>query len=88
MFENKMKELEKELSLKTASVSELRRRLKEMDEREERAGRRIRQLEEQVRVGNSRTVPPRLSRSSLVAHSEEEAIGAVGLSWCSLRTDC
>lgn len=53
MFENKMKELEKELSLKTASLSELRRRLKEMDEVEERAGRRIRQLEEQVRAAES-----------------------------------
>lgn len=50
-----MKELEKELSLKTASLSELRRRLKEMDEVEERAGRRIRQLEEQVRAGNTGT---------------------------------
>lgn len=58
MFENKMKELEEELSLKTARVSELRRRLKEMDEGEERAGRRIRQLEEQVRAGNSRPEPP------------------------------
>lgn len=53
-----MKELEEELSLKTARVSELRRRLKEMDEGEERAGRRIRQLEEQVRAGNSRPEPP------------------------------
>lgn len=53
MFENKMKELEKELALKTASVSALRRRLKESDEVEEIADRRIRQLEEQVRAGNT-----------------------------------
>lgn len=48
MFENKMKELEKELSQKTSSLSELKRRLKEMNEREERAQISIRQLEDQV----------------------------------------
>lgn len=58
MFENKMKELEKELAVKTACVSELRRRLKEMDEGEERAGHRIRQLEEQVRAGNTLAALP------------------------------
>lgn len=62
-----MKELEKELNIKTASVSELRRRLKEMDEGEERAGRRIRQLEEQVRAGNTGTVLP------CTQHIEEDA---------------
>lgn len=48
MFENKMKELEKELSQKTSSLSELKQRLKEMNEREERAQMSIRQLEDQV----------------------------------------
>lgn len=53
MFENKMRELEKELALKTASVSKLQRQLKETDEVEEIAERRIGQLEEQVRAGNA-----------------------------------
>ncbi|KAI3371006.1 hypothetical protein L3Q82_023650 [Scortum barcoo] len=48
MFENKMKELEKELSQKTASLSELKQQLKEVNEREERAQISIRQLEDQV----------------------------------------
>uniref|UniRef100_A0A672JEW2 Centrosomal protein 290 n=1 Tax=Salarias fasciatus TaxID=181472 RepID=A0A672JEW2_SALFA len=37
MFENKMKELERELSQKTSSLSELRQQLKEATEREDRA---------------------------------------------------
>ncbi|XP_015227720.1 PREDICTED: centrosomal protein of 290 kDa isoform X2 [Cyprinodon variegatus] len=48
MFENKMKELEKELSQKTSSVSELKRQLKEAKEREERAQTRVLHLEDQV----------------------------------------
>ncbi|XP_038142844.1 centrosomal protein of 290 kDa isoform X2 [Cyprinodon tularosa] len=48
MFENKMKELEKELSQKTSSVSELKRQLKEAKEREERAQMRVLHLEDQV----------------------------------------
>uniref|UniRef100_A0A8C9ZS64 Centrosomal protein 290 n=1 Tax=Sander lucioperca TaxID=283035 RepID=A0A8C9ZS64_SANLU len=47
MFENKMKELEKELSQKTSSLSELKHQLKEVKEREERAQINIRQLEDQ-----------------------------------------
>lgn len=50
MFENKMKELEKELSHKTSSLSELKQQLKEVTEREERAQMSIRQLEDQVHV--------------------------------------
>ncbi|XP_033491058.2 centrosomal protein of 290 kDa isoform X2 [Epinephelus lanceolatus] len=48
MFENKMKELEKELSHKTSSLSELKQQLKEVKEREERAHISVRQLEDQV----------------------------------------
>uniref|UniRef100_A0A665VRR3 Centrosomal protein 290 n=1 Tax=Echeneis naucrates TaxID=173247 RepID=A0A665VRR3_ECHNA len=50
MFENKMKELEKELSQKTSNLSELKRQLKEVNEREERAQISIRQLEDQVPI--------------------------------------
>ncbi|XP_045893329.1 centrosomal protein of 290 kDa isoform X2 [Micropterus dolomieu] len=50
MFENKMKELEKELSQKTSSLSELKQQLKEVNEREERAQISIRQLEDQVEM--------------------------------------
>ncbi|KAM7415149.1 hypothetical protein PAMA_019800 [Pampus argenteus] len=48
MFENKMKELEKELSLKTSSLSELKQRLKEATEREEKTRISVRTLEDQV----------------------------------------
>ncbi|CAJ1056113.1 centrosomal protein of 290 kDa isoform X1 [Xyrichtys novacula] len=48
MFENKMKELEKELAQKTSSLSELKDRLKDVTEREDRAQISIRQLEDQV----------------------------------------
>ncbi|XP_047453356.1 centrosomal protein of 290 kDa isoform X3 [Mugil cephalus] len=50
MFENKMKELEKELTQKTSSLSELKQQLKEVEEREERAQTSIRQLEDQVEM--------------------------------------
>ncbi|CAN9498923.1 unnamed protein product [Ophioblennius macclurei] len=50
MFENKMKELEKELSQKTSSLSQLKQRLKEVTEREEKAQSSIQQLEDQVDV--------------------------------------
>ncbi|XP_077373342.1 centrosomal protein of 290 kDa isoform X3 [Festucalex cinctus] len=48
MFENKMKELEKELSMKTSSLAELKRKLKEANLREEAAQNRIRRLEDHV----------------------------------------
>ncbi|XP_060891969.1 centrosomal protein of 290 kDa isoform X2 [Labrus mixtus] len=48
MFENKMKELEKELSQKTSSLTELKNQLKDVTEREDRAQINIRQLEDQV----------------------------------------
>ena len=50
MFENKMKELEKELSLKAASLSEARQQLKEANGREERARASVRRLEDQVQA--------------------------------------
>ncbi|MEQ2185074.1 hypothetical protein GOODEAATRI_014516 [Goodea atripinnis] len=53
MFENKMKELERELSQKTSSVSELKQQLKEAKEREERAHTWARQLEDQVRANRT-----------------------------------
>lgn len=48
MFENKINELEKELTKKTSSVSELKRQLKETSEREEEAQISIRRLQDQV----------------------------------------
>ncbi|XP_034443047.1 centrosomal protein of 290 kDa isoform X2 [Hippoglossus hippoglossus] len=48
MFENKMKELEKEISQKTSRLSEVKQQLKEANEHEERAQTSIRQLEDQV----------------------------------------
>ncbi|XP_054889786.1 centrosomal protein of 290 kDa isoform X3 [Poeciliopsis prolifica] len=48
MFENKMKELEEQLSQKTSSMSELKQQLKEAKGREERAETRARQLQDQV----------------------------------------
>uniref|UniRef100_A0A3Q1BJF5 Centrosomal protein of 290kDa coiled-coil region domain-containing protein n=1 Tax=Amphiprion ocellaris TaxID=80972 RepID=A0A3Q1BJF5_AMPOC len=50
MFENKMKELERELSQKTSSLSELKQQLKEVKEREKKAQTSIWQLEDQVLV--------------------------------------
>lgn len=52
MFENKMKELEKELSQKTSRVSQLKQQLKEVNEREERAQASVRHLEDQVQHNN------------------------------------
>lgn len=43
-----MKELEKELSQKASSLSQLKQQLKETNEREERARINIQQLEDQV----------------------------------------
>lgn len=43
-----MKELEKELSQKASSLSELKQQLKETNEREDRARINIQQLEDQV----------------------------------------
>ncbi|XP_029290182.1 centrosomal protein of 290 kDa isoform X9 [Cottoperca gobio] len=48
MFENKMKELEKDLSQKTSTLSDLKQQLKEAKERQERAQSSNRQLEDQV----------------------------------------
>ncbi|XP_061629866.1 centrosomal protein of 290 kDa isoform X3 [Phyllopteryx taeniolatus] len=48
MFENKMKELEKELSMKTSTMAELKQKLKEANRREEKSQFRIRQLEDQA----------------------------------------
>lgn len=48
MFENKMKELEKDLAQKTSSLSALKDQLKEVTEREDRAQISIRRLEDQV----------------------------------------
>ena len=50
MFENKMKELEKELAQKTSNLSDLKKQLKEVNEREERARVNIHTLEDQVRA--------------------------------------
>lgn len=50
MFENKINELEKELSRKTSGVSELKQRLKETSQRQEEAQITIRQLQDQVMV--------------------------------------
>ncbi|KAF7656056.1 hypothetical protein LDENG_00046760 [Lucifuga dentata] len=48
MFENKMKELEKELVQKTSSLSDLKQQLKEVNEKEEKAQNSIQHLEDQV----------------------------------------
>uniref|UniRef100_A0A7N8WZR2 Centrosomal protein 290 n=1 Tax=Mastacembelus armatus TaxID=205130 RepID=A0A7N8WZR2_9TELE len=48
MFENKMKELEKELSQKTSSLSELKQQLRDVTAREEKDQMSIRRLEDQV----------------------------------------
>lgn len=50
LFENKMKELEKELSKKNASLSELQAQLREWREREETTQHTITELKEQVRL--------------------------------------
>ncbi|XP_013129234.1 centrosomal protein of 290 kDa isoform X1 [Oreochromis niloticus] len=84
MFENKMKELEKELSQKTVRLSELKQQLKEMTEREERAQIAIRQLEDQADVfktfpaagkgdaGRSKAFPERrLANTQLEKENEE-----------------
>ncbi len=51
LFENKMKELEKELSEKSSGLSRLKQQLKEVTEREDGAQISIRQLEDQVQSG-------------------------------------
>ncbi|XP_053742818.1 centrosomal protein of 290 kDa isoform X6 [Synchiropus splendidus] len=48
MFENKMKELEQELDIKSSSVMELKEELKEVKQREEKAQISIRKLEDQL----------------------------------------
>ncbi|MEQ2253596.1 hypothetical protein ILYODFUR_033814, partial [Ilyodon furcidens] len=67
MFENKMKELERELSQKTSSVSELKQQLKEAKEREERAQTWARQLEDQVDMLQKFPAAPRTN----VGHTKE-----------------
>ncbi|KAM4734689.1 centrosomal protein of 290 kDa isoform 10-T11 [Anableps anableps] len=64
MYENKMKELEKELSQKTSSVSELKQQLKETKEREERAVTRVRQLEDQIDMLQKFPAAPKTSVGS------------------------
>ena len=49
LFENKMKELEKDNAQKTSSLSELRQQLRQASATEERAQHAVRQLEDQVR---------------------------------------
>ncbi|KAK0135686.1 Centrosomal protein [Merluccius polli] len=51
MYENKMKELEREGEKDRAERAELKRQLKEASEREERALRSIHHLEDQVKIG-------------------------------------
>lgn len=48
-----MKELERELSVKTSGLSELRQQLKEVSQREERAQVGLRKLEDQVQHDSS-----------------------------------
>ncbi|XP_046890019.1 centrosomal protein of 290 kDa isoform X2 [Hypomesus transpacificus] len=48
LFENKMKELEKDNAQKTSSLSELRQQLRQASATEERAQHAVRQLEDQV----------------------------------------
>ncbi|MED6280892.1 hypothetical protein CHARACLAT_015697 [Characodon lateralis] len=67
MFENKMKELDRELSQKTSSVSELKQQLKEAKEREERAQTWARQLEDQVDMLQKFPAAPRTN----VGHTKE-----------------
>lgn len=62
MFENKMKELENELSQKTSRLSELKLQLKAMNEREERAQTRVQQLQDQVGVRLQITVITRIRK--------------------------
>ncbi|KAJ0069801.1 hypothetical protein NL108_014667, partial [Boleophthalmus pectinirostris] len=50
MFENKMQELEKELSEKSSILSELKLKVKESKEREEETQRHVRRLEDQVEL--------------------------------------
>ncbi|KAM4619168.1 centrosomal protein of 290 kDa [Polymixia lowei] len=84
MFENKMKELEKDLSEKTSSLSDLKQQLKKVSGREERALQTIRQLEDQVEMlrssaadGKKDTGPtkelqaPRLASSDLERERSE-----------------
>ncbi|XP_029910439.1 centrosomal protein of 290 kDa isoform X5 [Myripristis murdjan] len=59
MFENKMQELEKELSQKTSSLSELKQQLKELSRKEERAQKTVRQLEDEVEILKSFPVDKR-----------------------------
>ncbi|XP_029993087.1 centrosomal protein of 290 kDa isoform X12 [Sphaeramia orbicularis] len=50
MFENKMKELEEQLSQKTSRVSELKQQLKEANERDDKREADVRRLEDQVDI--------------------------------------
>ncbi|RVE71322.1 hypothetical protein OJAV_G00050650 [Oryzias javanicus] len=71
MFENKMKELEKELSQKTSSLSELKQQLKDGKEREEKAHAIIRQLEDQV---DSFRKFPATVKSSADLHTDSQTV--------------
>ncbi|KAM6973340.1 centrosomal protein of 290 kDa [Aplochiton taeniatus] len=48
MFENKMRELEKDTSQKASALSEIKKQLRDASEKEERAERRVKQLEDEV----------------------------------------
>lgn len=48
MFENKMRELEKDVSQKASTLSEFKKQLRDASEKEERAERRVKQLEDEV----------------------------------------
>lgn len=50
MYENKMKELETELSQKSLHLAELKQQLKELKEQEERAQTNIWKLQDEVRA--------------------------------------
>uniref|UniRef100_A0A8C7Z4M8 Centrosomal protein 290 n=1 Tax=Oryzias sinensis TaxID=183150 RepID=A0A8C7Z4M8_9TELE len=70
MFENKMKELEKELSQKTSSLSELKQQLKEVKEREEKAHAIIRQLEDQVGISEGLAHAPQHNQIFFTSQTE------------------
>uniref|UniRef100_A0A672Z2I8 Centrosomal protein 290 n=1 Tax=Sphaeramia orbicularis TaxID=375764 RepID=A0A672Z2I8_9TELE len=78
MFENKMKELEEQLSQKTSRVSELKQQLKEANERDDKREADVRRLEDQVQ---DRLHTNRRSRFMLPSC----AIGNIILSTCQFK---
>lgn len=65
-----MKELEKELSQKTSSLSELKQQLKEVKEREEKAHAIIRQLEDQVGINEGLAHAPQHNEIFFTSQTE------------------